>query len=395
MVGGIEMEIRNEVIENEEYVINLRRYFHKNPEASLKEFNTAKKIEEELEKLNIAYKRVGETGLIGFIGKDNRGKTIALRADIDALEIEDKKDVDYSSKHKGLMHACGHDAHTASLLGAAKMLKDKEDSLNGKVKLIFQQAEEIGQGAKIFVREGHLKDVDRVFGLHLSSGLETGKATITKGGIMASCDYFKARIKGKSGHVSAPHTAVDALYIASQAVVNLQSIVSRETDPVDPVVVGIGVLNSGTRYNIVANEAVLEGTFRTLSKETRNKTRESIERIFKNTVDSNGGDLELEFKDFASPLINEESSTDLAIEIGKNILGHDNIITNQEKRLGADDFAEFLVEVPGVYVNIGARNKLDRSTHYNHHHELFDIDEEALKISTEFYLSYALEYLNS
>lgn len=388
------MSIRELVNNEEDYIVKLRRYFHANPEPSLKEYKTAEKIEKELELLGIPFERVGETGVIGYIGQPNRGKTIALRADIDALEIEEINDIEYASSSKGLMHACGHDAHTASLLGAAKILKAKENEINGCIKLLFQQAEEIGQGARQFVALGHLKDVDNVFGLHVSSGLDTGKISVTPGPIAASCDYFKVKIKGKSSHVSKPHTGIDALYIASQVVVNLQSIVARETDPVDTVVVGIGVLNSGTRYNIIANEAVLEGTFRTFGRETRERTQESIERIVKSIVEAHKGEAEVEFRSYSSPVINDEESSKFAAEVARQIVGGDNVITNQEKALGADDFAELQAEVPGVYVNIGTRNPIDEGTHYPHHNERFNIDEKGLLISAEFYVNYALKYLN-
>ena len=389
------MSIKNLVNNEEEYIVNLRRFFHANPEPSLKEYKTAQKIEQELKTLGIPYERVGETGVIGYIGGAKKGKTIALRADIDALEIDETNDIEYTSVNKGLMHACGHDAHTASLLGAAKILKSKENEINGSIKLLFQQAEEIGQGARQFVAEGHLKDVDNVFGLHVSSGLDTGKVTVTPGPIAASCDYFKVKITGKSSHVSRPHTGIDALYIASQVVVNLQAIVARQTDPVDPVVVGIGVLNSGTRYNIIANEAVLEGTFRTFSFETRDKTQECIEKITESIASAYGAEAEIEFRSYSSPVINDEASALFAAEVARTIVGEENLITNQEKALGADDFAEFQAEVPGVYVNVGTRNPEDEDTQFPHHNGRFNIDERGLLISTEFYVSYALKYLNS
>ncbi len=387
------MTIKDRVIKAEDYIVGLRRYFHAHPEPSLKEYNTAKKIEEELDKLNIPHKRVGETGIVGYIGGVNPGKIIALRADIDALEIQQTNDVEYKSLTDGLMHACGHDAHTASLLGAAKILKGQEQDIKGTIKLFFQQAEEIGQGARQFVSEGHLKDVDNVLGLHVSSALDTGTISVRPGPIAASCDYFKVIIHGKSGHVSRPHTSVDALYIASQAVVNIQAIVARQTDPVDPVVVGIGVLNSGTRYNIIAKDAVLEGTFRTFSQDTRKRTQDSIEKIFKSTAETYNGRAEIEFLEYASPVINDKDSALFAIEIAKQLVGEENVITDREKVLGADDFAELQAEVPGVYANIGTRNPLDESTGWDQHHGNFDIDEKGLLLLTSFYVDYTLEYL--
>lgn len=387
------MGVRSEVKKQEDYIVSLRRYFHQHPEASLKEYETAKKIEEELDLLGIEHERVGETGVVGYL-RGKEGKTIALRADIDALEIQELNEISYTSVNEGLMHACGHDAHTASLLGAAKVLKGKEKDLNGTVKLFFQQAEEIGQGARQFVAAGLLQDVDSVFGLHVSSRLDTGKITVTPGPISASCDYFKATVIGKSGHVSSPHTAVDALYIASLGVVNLQGIVARQNDPVDPVVVGIGVLHSGTRYNIIAKEAVLEGTFRTFSLETRKKTQDSIERILRNTCEANGAELEIEFRSYSSPLINDKETASFAAKVAEAIVGAEHVDTQQVKSLGADDFAELALEVPGVYVNIGTRSQENDQSAYPHHHEKFDIDEKGLLTSTEFYVLYTLNYLN-
>lgn len=210
---------------------------------------------------------------------------------------------------------------------------------------------------------------------------------------MASCDYFKVIIHGKSGHVSKPHTGVDALYIASQAVVNIQAIVARQTDPLDPVVVGIGVLKSGTRYNIIAKEAVIEGTFRTFSQQTRKRTKESVKRIFKSTAESNNGSSEIEFLEYSSPVVNDSDSALFATEIAKKLVGKENVIIDQEKALGADDFAELQAEVPGVYVNIGTRNPLDIETGFDHHHGNFNIDEKGLLLLTSFYVDYTLGYL--
>ncbi|EOR28193.1 MULTISPECIES: amidohydrolase [Clostridium] len=388
------MNIKDYVIKEKDYITSLRRYFHKHPEESLKEYNTAKKIEEELDKLNIPHKRVGATGVLGIIkGKNESNRILAIRADIDALKVPDSKDVEYKSQSNGYNHACGHDGHTASLLGTAKILKEKEKELNGEVRLIFQQAEEVGQGAKVFIKEGYLDGVEEILGAHVASHLEVGKVSVTSGPISASCDYFKITVKGKGGHVSAPHLSTDALYIASQIVVNLQSIVSRQTDPVDTVVVGVGLIRGGTTYNTVAEEIVLEGTTRSFTFESREKTNKSVEKIAKSIGEIYGAEVIVEFRDYASPLINDEKVSEEVAVIASDIVGKENVITNSPKRLGADDFAEFLIEVPGSYIHVGTKNLKNANTSVAHHNDLFDIDEEGLLIITNIEVDYILNKL--
>lgn len=388
------MNIKDYVIKERDYITSLRREFHKHPEVGLKEYETAKRIEDELDKLNIPHKRIGETGVLGIIkGGNSSNKVIAIRADIDGLKVPDDKDVEYKSQNDGYHHACGHDAHTASLLGTAKILKEREKELNGEVRLFFQQAEEIGQGAKIFIKEGALDGVEEIIGAHVSSHLDVGKVSVTSGPISASCDYFKIVVKGRGGHVSTPHLSIDALYVASQIVVNLQSIVSRQTDPVDTVVVGVGVISGGTIYNAVAEEVVLEGTTRTFTLESRERTNKNVEKIAKNIGEIYGAEVTVEFKDYASPLINDERVTKEVEAIANSILGKENVITNHPKSLGADDFAEFLLEVPGTYINVGTRNSCNSNTSVEHHNHLFDIDEEGLLITTNIEVDYVLNKL--
>lgn len=388
------MNIKDYVIKERDYITSLRREFHKHPEVGLKEYETAKRIEDELDKLNIPHKRIGETGVLGIIkGGNSSNKVIAIRADIDGLKVPDDKDVEYKSQNDGYHHACGHDAHTASLLGTAKILKEREKELNGEVRLFFQQAEEIGQGAKIFIKEGALDGVEEIIGAHVSSHLDVGKVSVTSGPISASCDYFKIVVKGRGGHVSTPHLSIDALYVASQIVVNLQSIVSRQTDPVDTVVVGVGVISGGTIYNAVAEEVVLEGTTRTFTLESRERTNNNVEKIAKNIGEIYGAEVTVEFKDYASPLINDERVTKEVEAIANSILGKENVITNHPKSLGADDFAEFLLEVPGTYINVGTRNSYNSNTSVEHHNHLFDIDEEGLLITTNIEVDYVLNKL--
>ena len=390
------MGLKDYVVKNREYITEMRRYFHAYPEVSLKEYNTCKKIEEELDKMGIPHRRVGETGVYGWVdGKGNGGKdkVMVLRADIDALAMEDLKEVSYCSKEEGVCHACGHDAHIATLLGAAKILKEKEQEFGGQVRLFFQQAEEIGQGARIFVKEGLMEGATRVFGAHVSSKLDSGTVSLTAGPQNASCDYFKIKVTGKGAHVSTPQLGIDTVYVASQIVVALQSIVARNTDPLETVVVGVGVLRAGTQYNIVAEHAEIEGTTRSFSKEVREFTNERVKTIAKQTAELYGAEAEVEFQGFANPLINDEEAVEEVIEVAKQVIEEKNIISNFEKMLGADDFADFLQETKGMYAFVGTRNKEKPNTASAHHHGLFDIDEEGLLLSCNLYVDYALQIL--
>ena len=393
------MGIKAYIQEERDYLIGLRRYFHAHPEASLEEYETAKKIEEELDKSGIPHKRVGDTGVYAWIdGTGPEGakgqRTMALRADTDALRMEDLKEgVPYRSQKEGLCHACGHDAHTAMLLTAAKVLQAKKNEFSGQIRLFFQQAEEIGAGARQFVAAGLMEGVDRVYGSHVCSSLPAGTISLTPGPRNASCDYFRIRITGKGAHVSTPHLGVDALYIASQIVVNLQSIVARRTDPLDTVVVGVGKLTAGTAYNIVAEQAELEGTTRCFSPETRERTNRRVRETAEELCRLYDAEAEVEFKDFAAPLINDSTAAAEATRVAEEIYGPDRIIHDQQKALGADDFADYLAKAKGIYGFIGTGNPADPNTLSAHHHGLFDLDEESLLGGCNLYVDYALAYL--
>lgn len=385
------MELKQYVLNEKEYLIDLRRYFHSHPELSLKEYQTCERIETELDRFQIPHRRVGETGVYAWIdGKKGPGRTVALRADMDALAMQDLKTVSYRSKNEGVCHACGHDGHTATLLTAAKILKEKEQDFKGQIRLFFQQAEEIGQGARLFVREGLLDGADRVFGVHVTSHIDSGKISLTKGPQNASCDYFQIQITGKGAHVSTPQLGVDAVYIASQIVVNLQSIVARNTAPLESVVVGVGVIKSGTQYNIVAEHAQIEGTTRSFSPEIRNLTNERVTQIAKQTAAMYGARCEVEFKDYAAPLINDAQAVDEVIGVTRGLIRDEDIITERPKELGADDFADYLAVTKGMYAFVGTRNKAKAGTGEAHHHGLFDLDEEGLLLSCNVYVDYTL-----
>ena len=390
------MNIKPYIAKERDYLIGLRRHFHAHPEPSLEEFGTCARIEEELDKSGIPHRRVGETGVYAWIdGEKGDGKTIVLRGDIDALRMQDlKSDVSYHSQNDGVCHACGHDAHAATMLTAAKVLQDKKAEFKGHVRLFFQQAEEIGAGARIFVKEGLMEGADRVYGAHVSSKLPIGKVSLTPGPNNASCDYFKIKVRGKGAHVSTPHMGIDALYIASQIVVNLQSIVARRTNPLDTVVVGVGKLTAGTAYNIVAEHAEIEGTTRCFTPEIRERTNREVRETAETIAKLYGAEVEFELKDFAAPLVNDGEAVNEVTEVAKEVFGEDNIIHNMDKSLGADDFADYLAVTKGMYAFVGTNNPEKKNTTSAHHHGLFDIDEEALLGSCNLYVDYAIDYLN-
>lgn len=385
------MSISEEAQKLKDYVVMLRRYFHTNPELSLKEFNTAKKIEEELDKNGIAHERVGETGILGVINGKKPGKTILLRADIDALPIQEVNDVPYKSVNKGVMHACGHDAHAAGLLGAAKILSAHKNDFNGKILLCFQPAEEIGNGAQQFIDGGKLKNVDRTFGIHVASSLKAGTIGVKIGEANASCDYFKISVTGKTAHASKPHLGIDALYIASLIVVQLQSVVSRLVDPAHTAVVSIGKMEAGTAYNIVAGNAVIEGTTRSFSIEMRKHVNESVTRIAEDIGRTYGAKVTVEFIDYALPVVNNAKISEEVIQAASEVVGKENVNTNLEKSFGADNFANLAMEAPGVYALVGTQS--GPATAWAHHNEHFDIDERALAVETALHAQYALQFL--
>lgn len=378
------------------YLSALREEFHRHPEVSRQEFWTAERIETELDAIGITdHRRVDETGVYAvFHGEQPGDRVITLRADIDALAIQDeKREVPYCSQIPGRMHACGHDAHTAGLLGGAKLLFAHKAQFGGEVHLFFQQAEEIGYGGRVFVKEGLLAGSGRVFGVHMASDLAVGTVGVKPGPNNASVDHFTITVTGKAAHVSTPHLGVDALYIASQIVVALQALVTRRTSPVEPLLIGVGMLHSGTAYNIVAEEAVLEGTIRACSVATRAQAKAELDALCKETAKLYGGTAEVVWEDFASPLINDPGACQEAGAVVSDLLGPQALVTDRPLSLGGDDFAEFLLTVPGCYAYVGSANPDKPDTQRAHHNNRFDIDEGALAITAALHAEYAARYL--
>ena len=391
------MALKDYVLEQKEYLTSMRQYFHAHPEVSLQEYHTCERIEKELDLAGIPHRRVGETGVYAWIdGKKETAdqkkasRIMVLRADIDALAMEDLNTVPYHSENPGVCHACGHDAHAATLLTAARILKSKEAEFSGQIRLFFQQAEEIGAGARLFVQDGLLDGAARVFGAHVSSRLESGKIALTAGPQNASCDYFKIKVTGRGAHVSTPHLGIDAAYVASQIVVNLQSIVARSTNPLETVVVGVGVVRAGTQYNIVAEHAEIEGTTRSFLPEVREFTNRRVREIAEQTARMYGAEAEVEFKDFAAPLINDVQAVKEVTAVTEQLICREQIVSDYEKALGADDFADYLAVTRGMYAFVGTHSEKKPGSGVAHHHGLFDLDEEALLLSCNVYVDYAL-----
>lgn len=396
------MNIKDYIAKEENFLVNLRQWFHMHPEGSMKEFNTCEKIASILDEIGVYYSNLAnyENAIVAIIkGKKpnspEKNKVIALRCDIDALDMMDlKKGVKYRSKNKGYCHACGHDAHTAALIVAAKVLKEREDEFSGEIRLFFQPGEEIGAGANLYINAGLLEDVHRIFGLHVAPHFEYGKVTLSEGTQFGSCDRFTITVKGASTHVATPERGVDALYIATQIVNNLQSIVSRSTNPTEAAVVSVGTFNAGTRYNIVADSATLVGTTRAFTSGIRESTNEKVIKIAKETGKLYGAKcIKVIFEPFAPPLINSKIVVEEALETIASIVGKENIVKNKGM-LGADDFAYFLEKTEGLYSFVGTMNKDVQNSDRGLHNGFFDIDEKALLICCNLYVDFALKYLS-
>ena len=387
------MAIHPLIEQDKDYIISLRRWFHSHPELSMKEFETAKHIEKELNAIGILARRVGGTGVLGVLkGRKGPGRRVVLRADTDALPIQDEKTVPYASQCPGVMHACGHDAHTAALLGAARALKKLEDSLSGEIGFVFQPGEEYGKGAVLFLQDGALEGADRSFGVHMQSNLPVGQVAMNLGAENASVDHFTIRIHGRSAHVSTPELGADALYAAAQIVTALQGLVGRLKSPTDPALIGVGVLRAGEGYNIVAREAVIEGTVRCFSEETRAMINGKIADTARGVAALYNTTAEIETESFTRALINDARVYAETAPLVEKVVGRGNLVV-KELSLGGDDMAEIMAVVPGVYAFVGSGSEAVPGSRLAHHTPGFDIDERCLTIAASLYVESALFWL--
>jgi len=385
------VDFKNILAEQEKYVLDLRREFHMHPETSWNEKRTSKRIKEELAKIGISYQEYADTGVAAVIKGSNAGKTAALRADMDALKVEEKTDLEFKSKNEGIMHACGHDGHTAMLLGTARALYEIRDQLAGNVKLIFQPAEEMVQGAAKMVEEGVLDDVDGIMGIHLWADLPTGKINVEAGPRMASGDYVIVEFTGKGGHGSMPHQGVDPIVMASSFVLDSQAILSRETNSLDPVVLTFGKMKSGSRFNVIPDKAEIVGTLRCFSEKTRVQASKAIKRYAEKTAKAYRGEAEVTIQKGTPPTINDQRAAEIARSAAQKIIAAEDLIA-MDKTTGSEDMAYYLREVPGVIAFVGAGFE-DEEQNYPHHNSKFKINEDSLKIGTKLYFNFALEFL--
>lgn len=380
------MDINNikKLVEDEkQWLIDVRRDFHSHPELGQQEFRTMNKICEYLDEMGIYYKKgIFKTGIIAEIDGENSDYTIALRADIDALPIEDRKACDYSSKNKGVCHACGHDAHTTIALGIARYFAKNKIIPPCNLRFIFQPAEETVGGAKPMIKEGALENVDCVFGLHVDEYLPTGEIGIKYGAMNASSDTLKINIYGKSCHGAYPSDGVDAILEASHVMIALQSIVSRNCDARESAVVTIGTINGGTQGNIIADKVQLVGTLRTLNPEVRAMALRRIEEIVTNIPKSFGGNGEFIREEGYTALINHDKEVDIIKENATRLLGADKIYEKKVANMGVEDFAYFIENTPGAFFTLGVKNQA-KGIDSPAHNGLFDIDEDALPIGVE------------
>ncbi len=363
-------------------ILEIRRHIHANPELSFEEFNTANFIEQKLHSFGITdTQRIAETGVTFTLEGKEKGKTIALRADIDALPIKETNNVSYKSKSEGVMHACGHDVHTASLLGVAKILNELKDYYSGSVKFIFQPAEEKSPGgASILIKEGILDNPKpaTILGQHVMPLIPEGKVGFRKGKYMASADEVYLTVRGKGGHAAMPETFVDPIAIAGQIIVSLQQVVSRIANPKIPSVLSFGKISGGHVNNVIPDEVNIDGTFRTFDEEWRKKAHQKIKDISSSIAESMGGSCEVNFAPGYPFLRNDEVYTQRNIEAAKDYLGEDNVV-ELDLWMAAEDFAFYTHQIPGCFYRLGTRNE-EKSITSGVHTPTFDVDENALKI---------------
>ena len=365
--------ITKEVIER---ATAYRHHLHMYPEVSGTEVETTRYIREALEAMGLTcWNLKSKTGVVAEIGND-KGPTLALRADIDALPIVEQTGLDYASKNEGAMHACGHDFHTASLLGAVQVLKEQEANLQGKVRFIFQPAEESNQGARALISEGVLEGVDAIIGFHNKPELPVGTIGVKEGPLMAAVGQFKAEITGVGTHAAAPHNGNDPIVTACQVIANAQAIVARHTSPLEPVVLSVSHIEAGNTWNVIPEKVFFEGTIRTFNKEVERKMTEQFEKMIVQTADVYGQKGSIEWI-LTPPVVHNDAAV---TKVVKSVTEKFATVVTPEVTLGAEDFANYMEHVPGCFVFIGT------GCPHEWHHPAFLVDDTALPFAIQYFV---------
>lgn len=386
--------------EIQDELVVIRRELHKIPEFGSNLPKTKVFVTGKLNEWGISYvENKGDSGVVATIHGAKEGKTVAFRADMDALLIHEANDVEYCSTHEGIMHACGHDAHTAMLLGAAKVLNENRDQLAGTVKLIFQADEENSTGALCAIREGCLEGVDAIFGTHIGSiiskDIPAGKVIVTPGRVMASNDKFVVHIKGFGCHGSTPEKGVDPINVAAHVILNLQTVIAREISATRPHVMTVGMVQAGDTYNIIPSEAHIEGTMRTLEEEVRQYVAKRICEIAKATAETFGATAECEIVWGVPPVVNHRDMADLACQCAKEIVGEDMVIDHVDApNMGSEDFSYYVEKIPGAFMFLSSANP-EKGTDIPHHNAKFNIDEDVLWEGSALFVKIAEKFLGT
>ena len=378
-----------------EDLVNIRRDLHMYPELSFEEERTPEIIANYLRECGLEVNtEVGGRGVTALLKGGKPGKTVALRADFDALPIQDEKDVLYKSRIPGVMHACGHDIHTASLLGTAFALSKVKDQLHGNVLFIHQFAEEvIPGGAKAMIEAGCLKDADVVYGAHVLSNLPAGQILFKEDYMMAAGDKFEIIIKGAGGHGSSPHLAVDPILIGSQIVMNIQQIAASRINTTDPAVITACSFEGTSQYNIIPDQVILSGTVRTFSKEARELAEKNIRRVAEAACNSAGAECAVTYE-YGYPSVRNNAEEALRVKrVGEKVAGKENV-SESSLQMAMEDFSYYVQEKPGAFFNVGGRNSAIQAT-YPHHHPNFDVDEQSILLAGKMFISLVNDYLNS
>ncbi|MCP8618138.1 M20 metallopeptidase family protein [Salirhabdus salicampi] len=376
-------------------MIDIRRDLHMHPELSFQEVRTPQVIAEYQRRLGLDVQtEVGGRGVVATLHGERPGKTVAIRADFDALPIYEQNDVPYKSKNEGVMHACGHDAHTAIALGLAKVFSENKDQLEGNIVFIHQHAEEQNPGGAIgMIEDGCLDGVDVIFATHMENYFPVGKVIYSNGYILAASDRFEIEVKGVGGHGAFPQDTKDSVVIGSQIVGNLQQIISRRVDPLKSAVLTVGAFHSGEAPNVIAHNAIIKGTVRTFDEEIRNQIEKQMEDIVAYTCKASGADYKFEYDRGFPATWNHPEPTELLIDAAKSVVNKEDIVSIPPN-MGGEDFSYFLQKVPGTYFFTGSANE-EKGLIYPYHHPKFDIDEDALVIGAKTLASATIKYLKN